>query len=95
LASGVLVEFGEQRNDDTKLFVYAYSAALLIPSQRLISKKNMVFGTLWRSLTISFPYVHSRVDSNTFTMGNHILYPPAATEAGGGFYQHSVLNRVA
>ncbi len=27
MASGVLVEFGEQRNDDTKLFVYR--AALL------------------------------------------------------------------
>jgi hypothetical protein len=32
-------------------------------------KKNMVYGTLMLELTITSPYVHSRVDSNTYTMG--------------------------
>jgi hypothetical protein len=31
-------------------------------------KKNMMYGTLCR--TITSPYVHSRIDSNTFTMCN-------------------------
>ncbi len=33
-------------------------------------KKNMVYGTPMPELTITSPYVHSRVDSNTFTMAN-------------------------
>jgi hypothetical protein len=57
--------------------------------QRTNPKKNMVYGILCRSwlYTRTSPYVHSRVDSNTFTMGNPMpestltlcqsqLYPP-------------------
>ncbi len=41
------------------------------PVQRPNPKKNMVYA--WDpllELTITSPYVHSRVDSNTFTLGN-------------------------
>ncbi len=33
-------------------------------------KKSMVYGTLMSELTITSPYVYSRVDSSTFTIGN-------------------------
>ena len=37
--------------------------------QRPNPKKNMVYGTPMTELTITSRYVHSRVESNTFTMG--------------------------
>jgi hypothetical protein len=50
-------------------------------------KKNKVYADPMPELTITSPYVHSGVDSNTFTMGNPMpdstlilcqsrLYPP-------------------
>ncbi len=39
-------------------------------TQKPNPKKNMVYGDPMPELTITSPYVHSKVDFNTFTMGN-------------------------
>ncbi len=49
-------------------------------------KKNMVYG--WDpmpELTTTSPYVHSRVDSNTFTMGNPMPESTFYPSQGFGF----------
>jgi hypothetical protein len=74
------------QNKDPKLFES-------ILYMRKNPKKNMVYGNPMPELIITSPYVHSRVDSNTFcyplsestvTICKRRLYPPARDFRFGG-----------
>jgi hypothetical protein len=71
----ILSKLGGQETDDSDIALQGSILKLFGGGgrvQRPNPKKNMVDGTLMPELIINSPYLHSRVDSNTFTMGNPI-----------------------